>query len=118
MEEIAKANPSLNTDLLYSQANYYYTFGLNSQGDAAINKLIDRYQQEKDYGKANDCYRQLIEMATRNGNARLVARTYDRYNHWSALRTCRSFGIRFYCIDALCGAQSQIKEKYSCSQRT
>lgn len=83
MEEIAKANPSLNTDLLYSQANYYYTFGLNSQGDAAINKLIDRYQQEKDYGKANDCYRQLIEMATRNGNARLVARTYDRYNHWS-----------------------------------
>ena len=35
LEETAKAakNDSLNNDLLYTQANYYYTFGMNSQGD-------------------------------------------------------------------------------------
>lgn len=38
LEETAKAakNDSLNNDLLYTQANYYYTFGMNSQGDAYI----------------------------------------------------------------------------------
>ncbi len=43
LEETAKAakNDSLTSnDLLYTQANYYYTFGMNSQGDAYINRLI------------------------------------------------------------------------------
>lgn len=84
MDEFAKnAGGKLTNDLLYSQANYYYTFGQNSLGDAAINKLIEAYQQEKDYTKADECYRQLINTATRTNNARLVARTYERYNHWS-----------------------------------
>ena len=45
LEETAKAakNDSLNNDLLYTQANYYYTFGMNSQGDAYINRLISQY---------------------------------------------------------------------------
>lgn len=85
MEELAKAasDSGLNNDLLYTQANYYYTFGLNAQGDAAINKLILAYQDEKDYNKADDCYRQLISNATKTNNARLVARSYERYNQWS-----------------------------------
>ena len=83
MEELAKSNPSLNNDLLYTQANFYYTFGATSQGDAAINKLIQEYQNEKDYEKADKCYRQLIETATKTNNARLVARSYERYNQWT-----------------------------------
>lgn len=84
MEEYAKsAGGKLAGDLLYSQANYYYTFGQNSLGDAAINKLIETYQKEKDYEKADECYRQLIATATRTNNARLVARTYERYNSWT-----------------------------------
>lgn len=84
MEEFAKsAKGGLNSDFLYSQANYYYTFGQNSLGDAAINNLIKAYQEEKDYEKADECYRQLINAATRSNNARLVARTYERYNHWA-----------------------------------
>ena len=37
LEETAQAakSDSLNNDFLYTQANYYYTFGMNSQGDAA-----------------------------------------------------------------------------------
>lgn len=84
MEEFAKnAGGKLTDDLLYSQANYYYTFGQNALGDAAINKLIENYQKEKDYEKADECYRQLIATATRTNNARLVARTYERYNNWT-----------------------------------
>lgn len=84
MEEFAKSLNGKNADdLLYSQANYYYTFGQNSLGDAAINKLIETYQKEKDYEKADECYRQLINTATRTNNARLVARTYERYNNWT-----------------------------------
>ncbi len=70
-------------DYLYSRANYFYTFGQNAQGDEAIGRLIEAYQQEKDYDKADDCYRQLIATATRSNNARLVARSYERYNHWA-----------------------------------
>jgi signal transduction histidine kinase len=83
MEELAKSVPSLNPDLLYTQANFYYTFGAPAQGDAAINKLIQGYQNEKDYAKADKCYRQLIDMATKTNNGRLVARTYERYNQWT-----------------------------------
>ena len=48
LEETAKAakNDSLNNDLLYTQANYYYTFGMNSQGDAYINRLISQYKEQ------------------------------------------------------------------------
>lgn len=84
MEEFAKnSKGSLDDDLLYSQANYYYTFGQNALGDAAINRLIETYQKGKDYEKADECYKQLIATATRTNNARLVARTYERYNHWT-----------------------------------
>ena len=45
LEETAQAakSDSLNNDFLYTQANYYYTFGMNSQGDAAFKKLIEQY---------------------------------------------------------------------------
>ena len=51
LEETAKAshNDSLSNDLLYTQANYYYTFGMNTQGDAATNRLIGQYKEQKNY---------------------------------------------------------------------
>ena len=49
LEETAKAshNDSLSNDLLYTQANYYYTFGMNTQGDAATNRLIELRQSRR-----------------------------------------------------------------------
>lgn len=43
LEEIAKkaANDSLQADLLYTQAAYFYTLRQQAKGDAAIKKLID-----------------------------------------------------------------------------
>ena len=74
---------SLSTDLLYTQANYYYTFGQNQQGDAAFNALVQRYAQQKDYDKARACYQEMIGMGRRSGSTALVARAYDKYMAWN-----------------------------------
>ena len=81
LEETAKAsrNDSLNNDLLYTQANYYYTFGQNAQGDDAINRLIGKYKEQKNYAKVDECYKTLIGIARKANNAALTARTYDKY---------------------------------------
>lgn len=85
LEETAKAahNDSLSNDLLYTQANYFYTFGMNTQGDAAFKKLIEQYKQQKNYPKVDECYKTLIDIARKAGNAGLVARTYDKYIVWT-----------------------------------
>lgn len=85
LEETAKVfhNDSLNNDLLYTQANYYYTFGMNAQGDAAINRLIGQYKEQKNYAKVDECYKTLIGIARKANNAGLVARTYDKYILWT-----------------------------------
>ena len=85
LEETAKTvhNDSLSNDLLYTQANYYYTFGMNTQGDAAFKKLIQQYKQQKNYSKVDECYKTLIDIARKAGNAGLVARTYDKYIIWT-----------------------------------
>lgn len=74
---------SLDNDLLYTQATYYYTFGMNTQGDNAVNRLIGKYKERKEYGKVDECYKNLIGIARRANNAALVARTYDRYLLWN-----------------------------------
>lgn len=79
----AAGNDSLSNDFLYIQANYYYTFNMNSQGDAAFKKLIERYKQQKNYAKADECYKKLIDIARKANNAELVARTYDKYIVWT-----------------------------------
>lgn len=85
LEGIAKTakNDSLNNDFLYTQASYYYTFGMNTQGDAAFKKLIEQYKQQKNYAKVDECYKTLIGIARKANNAGLVARTYDKYIIWT-----------------------------------
>lgn len=78
----AARTDSLDTDLLYTQTYYYYTFGMNAQGDAAFGQLVQRYAEQKDYDKAEACYREMIAMGRRTGNSTLMARAYDRYMAW------------------------------------
>ena len=80
--EAAKID-SLATDLLYTQANYYYTFGQTQQGDAAFNALVQRYAEQKDYDKARACYKEMIAMGRRSGSVPLVTRAYDKYMAWN-----------------------------------
>lgn len=76
-------NNSLNQELLYTKANYYYTFGLNKQGDECFQQLIAQYKQNKEYEKVSDCYRNLIDQAAKANNASLMGRTYEKYILWT-----------------------------------
>lgn len=76
-------NAKLSEDLLYTKADYYYTFGQNEQGDAAFNKLISQYKEKKEYSKVNECYKNLIAIARRANNASLMEQTYEKYMIWT-----------------------------------
>lgn len=82
--DYAKAanNDSLNNDLLYTQANYYYTFGKVAKGDEAINQLVKAYQDAKQYDKLIETYSTLTNTARRNGNAAMTARMREKYILW------------------------------------
>lgn len=79
----AAADRNIDIDLLSASAQQYYAFGQTDKGDAAVNKLIALYLADRDYDKADECYKGLIDMATRSNNARLVGRTYEKYLAWN-----------------------------------
>jgi len=85
LEEIAglAKNDSLDKVKLYSEAEYYYAFGLNSQGDASIQRLINRYKETKEYDKASGVYRDIIEKAKAKNNTYLASLAYERYMLWT-----------------------------------
>ena len=84
LEDLAQASnvDSLKKDILYTQANHYYTFGMPAKGDEAINMLIKEYKDAKQYDKVIDTYRTLIGLARRNGNAAMTSRSYEQYIMW------------------------------------
>ena len=85
LEEQTKTieNDSIANDLLYAQANVYYTFGESTKGDACINKLIEKYKAAKQYDEIDKCYQTIIGIARRAGNASFMARTYEKYMLWN-----------------------------------
>lgn len=85
LEETANLakNDSLTEALLYTKANYYYTFNQNTQGDACFRKLINQYKEKKDYAKVSDCYKNLISIARKGNNAPLMERTYESFIVWT-----------------------------------
>lgn len=85
LEEITNLakNDSLNQDMLYTKANYFYSFGQIPQGDACLQKLIVQSKEEKNYQRVNDCYRSIIDMAKRTNNASLACRTYENFIVWT-----------------------------------
>lgn len=74
---------TLNEELLYTQASYYYTFGLSSQGDACFNQLVSQYKQQKKYDKVSQCYKNLISIARQANNAALTEHTYEQFIVWT-----------------------------------
>ena len=85
LEETANLakNDSLTETLLYTKANYYYTFNQNAQGDACFRKLISQYKEKKNYEKVSECYKNLIGIARKANNAPLMERTYESYIVWT-----------------------------------
>lgn len=110
LEKLASTinNDSIDRELLYTKAAYYYAFNLKTQGDAAFQQLIRKYKEDKEYEKVSECYRQLIEIAQKNNNASLMKSTYENYITWTD--SVKSLTAH----DEL----TALKRKYSESQQT
>lgn len=85
LEELADAskNDSLESDLLYTKAIYYYTFGQIAQGDEALRTLISQYSGLTNYNQVKDCYQALIDVGRKANSARMVARAYESFINWN-----------------------------------
>ncbi len=79
----SSSSDEIHNDFLYTQAGYYYSFGMIPQGDESFRTLIAKYKKDKNYTKVSECYKTLIGVAVRSNNAGLVARTYDKYIIWT-----------------------------------
>ncbi len=85
LDEVVAASrcDSLESDLLYTQAICYYTFGMTPQGDKALNTLIRQYSGQDNFDRVKTCYMTLINMGRKANSARMVARAYDSYIQWN-----------------------------------
>ena len=84
MERHANASndESLKNDLLYNQAIYYYTFGMNDKGNAVFKEMATKLTADKEYDKIDEAYQTLIAAGRRSNNATMVAQAYSNYIVW------------------------------------
>jgi signal transduction histidine kinase len=84
MEVLANrsGDESVKNDLLYNKAIYYYSFGLNAQGNAVFKEMANKLTNEKAYDKVDEVYQTLIANGRKSGNANMVAQSYSNYIAW------------------------------------
>ncbi len=85
MEELSNTiqNDSIKEDMLYTKAQYYFTFGPAEQGIASYNRLITAYKQSGNQEKVNEYYKNMITLAERVNNASVVSKSYKAYIAWT-----------------------------------
>lgn len=85
MATYAKAANStdITNEMLFTEAQYYYSVGRNALGDRCIARLIKQYETGSDYKAADTAYQKLIDQAVTANDAGLVERTYENYMQWS-----------------------------------
>lgn len=74
---------TVNEELLYTEANFYYTFGQPEKGDKCFQQLIAKYKEQKNYDKASECYQNLINIALKTDNTALIKQSYEKYYVWT-----------------------------------
>ena len=70
---------NLKNDLLYTKAIYYYTFGMNTQGNAVFKEMANKLTASKEYDKVDEVYQTLISNGRKSNNANMVAQSYSNY---------------------------------------
>ena len=81
--QAAQSNDAdVKSDLLYNKAIYYYTFGMNAQGNAVFKQMADELTAKKEYSKVDEVYQTLISNGRKSGNANFVAQSYSNYIAW------------------------------------
>jgi len=73
---------NVKNDLLYNKAIYYYTFGMNAQGNAVFKEMADKLTAVKEYDKVDEVYQTLIANGRKSNSANMVAQSYSNYIAW------------------------------------
>ena len=76
------SDETVKNDLLYNKAIYYYTFGMNAQGNAVFKEMADKLTSSKEYDKVDEVYQTLIANGRKSNNANMVAQSYSNYLAW------------------------------------
>ena len=76
------SDENIKNDLLYTKAIYYYTFGMNAQGNAVFKEMADKLTASKEYDKVDEVYQTLISNGRKSNNANMVAQSYSNYIAW------------------------------------
>ena len=76
------SDENIKNDLLYTKAIYYYTFGMNAQGNAVFKEMADKLTASKEYDKVDEVYQTLIANGRKSNNANMVAQSYSNYLAW------------------------------------
>lgn len=74
---------SLTNDWLSAQAELFYSFGRNSEGDTVFQKLIELAKSKKDYNAVNERYQSLIEVARTANNTALMEKAFEGWMVWN-----------------------------------
>ena len=92
----ASTDEQVKNDLLYNKAIYYYTFGMNQQGNAVFKEMANKLTTQKEYDKVDEVYKTLIANGRRSNNASMVAQSYNSYMAWkdsvNALKSADEIG--------------------------
>ncbi|MCM1522322.1 MAG: HAMP domain-containing histidine kinase [Muribaculaceae bacterium] len=79
----SSGSKDMATDMLFTEAKFYYGTNRPKQGDQCIARLIKQFETSNDYAAADKAYRELINKAVSANDAVLVDRTYEQYIKWS-----------------------------------
>lgn len=71
------------SDMLFYEAQHYYSTGQEAKGDICVNRLIMETDDPKDDVKTEKAYRDIISRAVSARDAGFVNHAYERYMHWT-----------------------------------
>ena len=73
---------SLSEDLLFTEANYYQTFGMPDKSLACYKELFRKRSKGKDEKSIEQCYKDMLSYAEQNNNAPLAGAMRKLYTSW------------------------------------
>jgi hypothetical protein len=73
---------ALSEDLLFTEANYYQTFGMPDKSLACYKELFQKRSKGKDEKGIDQCYKDMLSYAEQNNNAPLASAMRKLYTSW------------------------------------
>lgn len=99
---------SIKEDLLYTEADYYQTFGMPDKSLAVYKQLFQKRSAGKDEKGIDQCYKDMLSFAEKNNNAPLAVAMRKLYTSWQdSIKIVRA-----------AGELTELQKKYDVNQKT